>query len=100
MRYDTPVYFQRLICGDYDKKTGDYADNGVEEVKKYASVMDASAETMHLVYGAIRQGCLKIQLQNRYTDSFDRIRIGQKTYQVDSVRNLRTKQTFIVSEVQ
>jgi hypothetical protein len=35
-----------------------------------------------------------------YTEPFDRIRIGEKFYKVDKVRQLRTKQTFIISEVQ
>lgn len=100
MRYDTPVYFQKIIPGEYDKATGDYADDIVEEVEKYASVMDTGAEMMRLVYGSIRQGSLVIQLQNHYTASFDRIRVGQKIYQVDNRRNLRTKQIFVVSEVQ
>lgn len=100
MRYDTPVYFQKIIPGEYDKATGDYADDIVEEVEKHASVMDTGTEMMRLVYGSIRQGSLVIQLQNHYTVPFDRIRVGQKIYQVDNRRNLRTKQIFVVSEVQ
>lgn len=100
MRYDTPIYFQKIIPGEYDKKTGNYVDDQVEEVRSYASVMDTGAETMRLVYGTIRQGSLTIQLQNQCTKPFDRIRVGQKIYQVDSRRNLRTKQIFVVSEVQ
>ena len=100
MRYDVPIYFQTVVPGEYDKKTGNYADNQIIEVRRYASVMDTGAETMRLVYGTIRQGSLTIQLQNQYTKPFDRIRVGQKIYQVDSRRDLRTKQTFVVSEVQ
>lgn len=100
MRYDTLIYFQKIIPGEYDKKTGNYVDDQVEEVRSYASVMDTGAETMRLVYGTIRQGSLTIQLQNQCTKPFDRIRVGQKIYQVDSRRNLRTKQIFVVSEVQ
>ena len=33
-------------------------------------------------------------------DAFDRIRVGSRVYSVDDSRNLRTKQTFVVSEVQ
>ena len=100
MRYDTLIYFQKIIPGEYDKKTGNNVDDQVEEVRSYASVMDTGAETMRLVYGTIRQGSLTIQLQNQCTKPFDRIRVGQKIYQVDSRRNLRTKQIFVVSEVQ
>ena len=100
MRYDVPIYFQTIVPGEYDKKTGNYADNQIIEVRRYASVMDTGAETMRLVYGTIRQGSLTIQLQNQYTKPFDRIRVGKKIYQVDNRRDLRTKQTFVVSEVQ
>ena len=65
-----------------------------------ASVMDTGVETMKLVYGSIQQGSLTIQLQNQYEKPFDQIRVGKKIYQVDSRRDLRTKQTFVVSEVQ
>ena len=49
MRYDTPIYFQKIVPGEYDKKTGNYADDQIEEVRMYASVMDTGAETMRLV---------------------------------------------------
>lgn len=100
MRYDTPIFFQTVVQGKYDKKTGNYADDRIIEVRRYASVMDTGAEAMRLVYGTIRQGSLTIQLQNQYAKPVDRIRVGQKIYQVDSRRDLRTKQTFVVSEVQ
>ena len=55
---------------------------------------------MKLLYGKISQGSLTIQLQNHYDDPFDRIRIGEKLYTVDMSRRLRTKQIYVVSEVQ
>ena len=55
---------------------------------------------MQVIYGMIKQGSLTIQLQNHYDCPFDQIRIGNKIYKVDYSRKLRTKQTFIVSEVQ
>lgn len=100
MRYDTPILFQMVVPGEYDKKTGNYVDNQIKEVIRYASVMDTGVETMKLVYGSIQQGSLTIQLQNQYEKPFDQIRVGKKIYQVDSRRDLRTKQTFVVSEVQ
>ena len=100
MRYDTPIRFQKVISGEYNQNTGNYGKDTVYEEEKYASVMDTGAETMRLVYGSIRHGSLTIQLQNQYTKPFDRIRVGQKIYQVDNRRDLRTKQTFVVSEVQ
>lgn len=100
MRYDTPIYFQRVVPGEYNKSTGDYGDDTVEETTVYASVMNTGTDTMRLLYGEIRQGGLTVHIQNRYTGSFDRIRIGDKVYTVDRRRTLRTKESFVLSEVQ
>lgn len=100
MRYDIPIYFQKITSGGYDPSTGNYADDAVEETLRYASVMNTGEETMIQVYGTIKQGSLTIQIQNHYTEPFDRIRVGEKVYSVDFIRRLRTKHTFIVSEVQ
>lgn len=100
MRYDVPVYFQKITSGEYDPSTGNYADDTVEENLQYASVMDTGTETMIQVYGSIRQGSLTIQLQNHYDEPFSRVRVGGKLYAADSSRRLRTKHVFIVSEVQ
>lgn len=100
MRYDTPVYFQRITHGEYDPKTGNYADNIVEETQRYASIMDTGAVMLKLVYDGPKQGSLTIQIQNHYTEPFDRIRVGEKVYSVDYSRELRTKHVFVVSEVQ
>lgn len=99
MRYDTPIFMQTVRSGDYDPDTGDYADGQVDEVEQIASVMDTGAEVMKLIYGGLKQGSLTIHLQNHYLDPFDRIRIGKKIYTVDMSRRLRTKQSFVVSEV-
>ena len=100
MRYDTPVYFQRITPGEYDPDTGNYADDIVEETLRYASVMNTGEDTLRLVYDGPKQGSLTIQLQNHYTEPFDRLRVGEKVYSVDFSRLLRTKHTFVVSEVQ
>lgn len=100
MRYDTMIYFQKLTQGEYDQETGDYKDDSVSEDQKQASIMDTTTQMMQVVYGMIKQGSLTIQLQNHYDCPFDQIRIGNKIYKVDYSRELRTKQTFIVSEVQ
>lgn len=99
MRYDTPIYFQKLTHGEYDPATGNYVDDKVSEVKRYASVMDTGENTMILVYSGIKEGSLIIHLQNHYDRPFDRIRVGNKTYGVDFSRKLRTKQVYVVSEV-
>ena len=100
MRYDTPIYCQKTTQGAYNPDTGDYGPDSITETLRYASVMDTGRETLRLVYGEIRQGSLSIQIQGHYAGDFDRIRIGSKVYSVDDSRNLRTKQTFVVSEVQ
>lgn len=100
MRYDTPVYFQKITSGEYDPKTGNYADDIFVETMRYASVMNTGEERLKLVYDGPKQGSLTIQLQTHYTESFDRIRVGKKIYRVDYSRELRTKHVFVVSEVQ
>ena len=50
MRYDTPIYFQRVIQGEYNKATGDYDEDTVEETARYASVMNTGTDTMRLLY--------------------------------------------------
>lgn len=97
MRYNTPIFFQSIKPGEYDTTTGNYGDDAISEVKKYASVTDTGAETLHLVYGAIKQGSFTIRLQQPYKKPFDRIRLGEKLYQVDFARKSRV---FVVSEVQ
>lgn len=99
MRYVTPVFFQKIREGEYDQSTGNYGTNTVKEVKKLASVMNTGIETMILVYGKLKQGSLVVQLQMHYKESFDRIRVGDKLYQVDRERKLRTKHVFVVSEM-
>lgn len=100
MRYDTPVYFQRITPGEYDPKTGNYAEDTAVETLRYASVMNTGEDQLKLVYDGPKQGSLTIQLQTHYTEPFDRIRVGEKIYSVDFSRKLRTKHTFVVSEVQ
>lgn len=100
MRYDKPIYFQSVTPGEYDASTGDYGEDTVAEVKRYASVTDSGIETLKLVYGELRQGSLTIRLQNHYTEKFDRIRVGSKVYRVDFSRKLRRGHNFVVSEVQ
>lgn len=97
MRYDTPVFFQRVQAGAYNPNSGDYSADIVEETKQYASVTDARTEQLTLVFGGIKQGALVIRLQRGYKMPFDRIRVGDKLYKVDFARYLKT---FIVSEVQ
>lgn len=100
MRYDKPIFFQRIISGELDVSTGNYDEDTVTEVEKMASVMDTGAEMLRIVYGNLKQRSKTVQLQKHYTEPFDRIRIDSEIYRVDFSRKLRTKHIFIVSEVQ
>ena len=97
MRFDTPVYFQRVISGDYDATTGDYGPDVVHETQVYASVTNTGTAKLNLVYGALKQDSLTVRLQNHYNMPYDRLRIGNALYNVDMSRKLRNKHTFIVS---
>lgn len=100
MRFDKPIFFQKLVPGEYNPATGNYESDKIEETKKYASVTSAGVETLDLIYGELRQGSFVVRLQSIHSYAFDRIRIGQKLYRIDFQRQLRTKQVFVVSEVQ
>ncbi len=100
MRYDTPVYFQAVKAGEYDPSSGNYAEDTVTEVKRYASVTDTGTEALKLVYGSLEQDSLTIRIQPPFAEPFDFIRVGDKKYKVDFKRKLYSKQIFIVSEVQ
>lgn len=99
MRNDTPIYFQLIRQGIYDPKTGDYADSDPVETKVYADVTDTSTDTKQILYGDIKRNSKVIRLQQHYTRTYNRIRIGDKQYGVDDERKLRTKHVLIVSEV-
>ena len=99
MRYETPIYFQRLTEGEYDADTGNYADPTVTEEKRLASVVSTSEKRMMLIYGSIREDSRTIHLLNKYRKTFDRIRIGDKAYKVDRHIFHGTKEGYVVSEV-
>lgn len=100
MRYDTPIFFQKVTQGKYDPNTGDYEESTTEETCVMASVMDTRTEIMRIVYGTIQQGSLTVHILNHYNDKFDSIRIGDRIYNLDYKRSLRNKQTFILHEAQ
>lgn len=100
MRFDTPIFFQNRKKGEYDPETGNYKPDTVEETQCWASVTETRVDTLNLIYGEIKQGCYTVRLQNTYRKPFSRIRIGDKLYKVDYSRTLRTKNIFVVSEVQ
>ena len=86
MRYDTPVFFCKAQGKTYNYETGDYDTGVVNEVMRHASVENTRADTLHFVYGEMKQDSITIHLQNHYEE-------------VDYTRRLRVKQAFIVSEV-
>ena len=100
MRYDKPIYFRKFAPGSYNEDTGNYEDDSIVEEMVMASVMDTKTQTMMQVYGQIKQGSLTCHIQNIYDKPYDHSRIGTKKYKVDYSRRLRTKESFILSEVQ
>ena len=100
MRYETPIYFQSFGSSVYDDTTGNYVTTDPTETMRRASVIDTRADMLVLIYGALRQGTLTIQLQTHYNGAFDRIRVGDRLFKVDFERRLPTKHIFLVSEVQ
>ena len=97
MRFNKPIFFQRIVQGVYDERTGNYGEDITTEEKRYADITNSGVETLKLIYGELKQGSLTIRLQRPYTGAFDRIRIGDKVYSVDFSRGGKT---FVVSEVQ
>lgn len=97
MRYDKPIYFQRVKPGEYDPIKGDYGEDTVNEEKRFASVTDTSTEMLNLLYGSIKQRSKTIRIQRPYEAPFDTIRIDNDVYRVDLSRR---DKSFIVSGVQ
>lgn len=100
MRFDTPVYFQLIMPGEYDTSSGDYAEGTKTETMKYADVTDTGTDTILKVYGELKQNIKTVRMHGRFDAAFNRIRIGDKSYKVDFTRQLRNFHVFVVSEVQ
>lgn len=98
MRYDREALFQTVE--EQYQDNGDYTETVVEEHTEYCSVAYTDLQTMHLVYGAIRQGSLTIHLQNYIGYDFNRIVIEGKKYVVDDEIDLRFKKVYVISEWQ
>ena len=71
MRFDIPIYLQNIQPGAYNPETGNHEQETVTETKLYASVTNAGTETLNLVYGELRQGCLTVRIQAHCTTDFD-----------------------------
>lgn len=100
MRYDTKIELVRTDPGRFNPETCNYEGRTETKTPLYASVMDTRMEMVRLVYGSLRQGTLTIHVQNHIEQPFDWIDVRGRRYRVDWRRKLRTKETFIVSEVQ
>lgn len=96
MRYDTKAVFQ-LVEDAYDSN-GDYTESVAEEHIEYCSVASTDIQTMHLVYGEIRQGSITMHLQNHIGYTFNRVVIDGTAYTVDQKLPLRVKTAYILSE--
>ena len=98
MRYDTKALFQ-LVEDTYDS-IGDYTETVKEQHTEYCAVQSTDLQTMHIVYGEIRQGSITISLQNYIGYAFNRIVINGVPYVVDQAYTLRTKKVYIASQWQ
>ena len=65
------------------------------QTKCYASDYKFPIETPNLVYSELKQGRPYTRLQNHYTEPYDRIRIGDKTYRVDMSWRLRGWASYV-----
>lgn len=98
MRYDTKALFQ-LVEDDYNS-IGDYDETVKEQHTEYCAIQETDIQTMHIVYGEIRQGSITISLQNYIGYAFNRIVINGVPYVVDQAYTLRTKKVYIASQWQ
>ena len=100
MRFNKPVYFQKITSGEYNANTGNYDSDTIVERVRFADVTDTKTEIVQAMFGDVRKNILTIRLQTPYTEAFNRIRVADKIYKVEYSRALGFKQIFIVSEVQ
>lgn len=100
MRYDKRIEFVYRIYGEYDPLTGNYLEDSETLKPVYASVMDTGTDLLTMAYGRLKQGSKTVQIQNHCHALPDRIRIDGKDYVIDFRRQLKTKEVFVVSEVQ
>lgn len=100
MRYDTKIELVRIDPGTFNSETGNYEGKTETRTALYASVLDTRTEMLQLVYGSLKQGSLTIHMQNHVDIPFDQIEVKGRRYKVDYRRRLRTKESFIVSQVQ
>lgn len=96
MRYNKPVYFQKLVKGKYNSDTGNYENDYIDETLQFSSIMDTKTENQKMLYGKPKQGSYTISLHNPYLSDYDSIRIKNRSYQVDYARN---NKIFMVSEM-
>ena len=96
MRYDKPIYFQKLAPDRYDPETGDYVENGATEIEKFADVTDAGINMLQIIYGSIKEGAIVVKIQQPFVKAFDYIRVDEKRYKADFIRGGRV---FVCHEV-
>lgn len=94
------IYFRKEGAKTYDPETGNSKIADPVDEMRMASVVSTDIRTQNLIYGGIKQGSITLHLLVPYTKPFDYIVYQNKKYRVDNVIALRTKQAFVVSEVQ
>lgn len=99
MRYDTEIFFQNVSQGEYDPETGDYGDPIIQETGRDAAVYSYSASAQMKDFGKLMGEMVKVHFQNDYTDSFDRVRIGDRIYEAFDRSHMRVKGALILRRV-
>ena len=71
MRYDTPIYFQKLTPGEYDPATGNYGEDTISEDMKSALLRRRHRARASTSSGRARQ---RRQHRSRLPGSVDTVR--------------------------
>lgn len=100
MRYDKVIYFRKEGAKTYDPETGNSKRADPVDEMRMAAVSSTDIRTQNLIYGDLKQGSITLHLLVPYNKHFDYIVYQGKKYRVDNAVTLRTKQAFVVSEVQ
>lgn len=102
MRYDEPVYMQRMVGrAVYNTATGDREGPLIAEDLYYADMTTSGVQT--LLGGGeglefLRQGGKVLRIQGELPDVYRHCRIGEKVYRIKMRRQLRRCTVYVVMQ--
>lgn len=99
MRYDQKIIFIVETEGGYDPEIGEHTEPTTDRKIKYANVTDLGTNRSKELFGDVKQGAKVIRLLRPYKKVWDKVQIGDESYEIVTSRKLRLKNTFIVQEV-